>query len=170
MKHLRLLWRIIFLIALQIFIFNRLVLFDWGIFFVYTYAIITLPIEWKKWQVLLCSFFIGFVIDYFAGTHGLHMISATALGFARLLFLQLFVRELKDEIGDYKINFEQLPVLPFFLYSLVSIFFFCALFFLADYFSTMAFERLLTSVLASTFCTVLIHFTYRFLFTYRVKH
>lgn len=157
--------RFILLILLQIFIFSQVQLFGYGIFFVYIFFILFLPFQLKKWQVLLISFFTGFLIDLTTGTYGLHMASATFIGFARDFLLRFIVKSdvLNDEVHPFRLT--ELKFMDALLYILIASFLFSSVFFLLDYFSLSALKRIGLQIIVSTVCTFIGLFIYRTLFS-----
>ena len=59
--------------------------------FLYVLFILQLPFELPAWIGLMIAFFLGFCVDLFYGTMGMHMAACTFMGFARpgiLRFMQ----------------------------------------------------------------------------------
>lgn len=84
--------RFILLLFLQIFLLRQV---SWGFggkdyLFIYLYPlfILLLPLRMLKVAVILLSFFIGFSVDLFYETLGMHAAAATFLGFARPALLR----------------------------------------------------------------------------------
>jgi cell shape-determining protein MreD len=82
--------RILFLILLQALVVSRVQLFDGLIFpWIYIFGILMLPFETPRWLLILFSFFIGLVMDYFSGPIGLHTSACVFLGFMQTIVQQL---------------------------------------------------------------------------------
>lgn len=56
--------------------------------FLYVLFIIQLPFELPAWIGLLLAFFLGFCVDVFYGTMGMHMAACTLMGWARPAILR----------------------------------------------------------------------------------
>lgn len=82
--------RFVFLVLLQGIILNNVVLTDMGISpYFYILFILLLPFETPGWLILLISFLLGWSIDLFADTFGIHAASSLLLAFARPAILNL---------------------------------------------------------------------------------
>jgi cell shape-determining protein MreD len=74
--------RVLFLVLLQALVVSRVQLFDGLIFpWVYIFSILMLPFETPRWFVLLVSFLVGLLMDYFSGPIGLHTSACVFLGY-----------------------------------------------------------------------------------------
>ena len=87
----------------------------------YLYFILLLPFEVAGWMLLLSAFLIGFGIDSFSNSVGLHAAAATAAAFVRPYAIKLagapaeYEGNLKPGIGDMGLRW-------FFAYTLVVVF------------------------------------------------
>ena len=80
---------VLFLIA-QAFIFNQLEI-GFGIqLMVYPLYIFLLPLEMNVFLLMLVSFGLGFGIDLFSNTYGLHASSALIIAYGRPYLIKLF--------------------------------------------------------------------------------
>jgi cell shape-determining protein MreD len=74
--------RVLFLVLLQALVVSRVQLFDGLIFpWIYIFSILMLPFETPRWFVMLVSFLIGLLMDYFSGPIGLHTSACVFLGY-----------------------------------------------------------------------------------------
>lgn len=93
-------FRIAFLILLQSLVVNRMQPLDGLILpWIYIFGILMLPFETPKWLVLLISFCVGWLMDFFSGPPGLHTSACLLLG-----FLQPLVQRLFSPREGYEIN------------------------------------------------------------------
>lgn len=93
-------FRIVFLILLQSLVVNRMQPLDGLILpWIYIFGILMLPFETPKWLVLLISFCVGWLMDFFSGPPGLHTSACLLLG-----FLQPQVQRLFSPREGYEIN------------------------------------------------------------------
>ncbi|GBU07001.1 rod shape-determining protein MreD [Bacteroidales bacterium] len=80
----------IILVFLQVYIFNKIHILGFITPLLYIYFIIKLPTDMNRNVVLLLSFLLGFSIDFFNYSLGVHMLASTVAGFVRYYGLQLF--------------------------------------------------------------------------------
>lgn len=74
---------IITYIFLQVFFLRNLVLFDISFCFIYISILLLLEKEWSAISTMLLGFFVGFVIDIFYGTIGIHTSACVFAGYMR---------------------------------------------------------------------------------------
>lgn len=81
--------RIAIILLLQIFLFDKL---PTGIFYIMVYpiTILLLPIAVPRAIVVIISFVIGFILDWFSNGNGLHTASLTFMGYIRGFILTNF--------------------------------------------------------------------------------
>lgn len=79
------------LLALQILVLNNLNLNQYMYPQVYIIALMTLPINVKHWLSYLIAFALGFVVDTFSYTPGLHSFAAVFVMFLRYSYFNSFV-------------------------------------------------------------------------------
>lgn len=87
----QLLWKVLFYLATYIFIANQFNLFGIALCLSYTGAILLLPITLNPVRVLLFAFVVGFSIDIFHSSPGIHAASSLLLAFFRASFLNWMV-------------------------------------------------------------------------------
>lgn len=75
--------RFILLVILQIFIFNNIQFSGFINPYIYILFIILLPFETPRWALLFLGFILGFSIDIFSQTFGIHAASTVFLAFFR---------------------------------------------------------------------------------------
>lgn len=155
--------RAIFLIVLQVLVFSHFNHFDYGIAFVYLFFILFLPVQIKKWQLLLVAFFTGFLVDLFTGTYGLHALSITFIAFIReFLLKQIASRYREDEGNEFRLH--MLKNRQFFVYAFFTSLIYSVIFFTFDYFTLSSLTKLALQISYSTAFTFLVLVIYRFLF------
>jgi rod shape-determining protein MreD len=80
----------VILVFLQVLILNNVQLTEYGITpFFYIIFILLLPFETPGWSLLLFAFFLGFFIDMFCDTGGVHAASSVFVAFLRPLILRI---------------------------------------------------------------------------------
>ena len=90
-SFMRRLMTLVLLAALQVFFFNRIVLFGYVTPLFYIWMIVRFDSSMSRSGILLWAFFLGLVIDVFSGTPGLNAASATLLAMFQPGLLKLFV-------------------------------------------------------------------------------
>lgn len=91
--------RAIIFILVQVILFNKLTLFDIARPFPYLIVILYLPIRLPRWQGLFSAFAIGFVIDIFNYTHGIHASAMLLICFLRDFYLHAILGVTEEEAG-----------------------------------------------------------------------
>jgi hypothetical protein len=81
--------RLVLLVLVQIFFLKNLALFGQAFAFLYLVGILLLPLNIRTIPLLLISFGLGFLIDVFYETIGLHTAAVTCLAFVRPLWLKV---------------------------------------------------------------------------------
>jgi rod shape-determining protein MreD len=72
-----------FLVLLQVLVLNNIEFSGFINPYLYILFIMLLPFETPKWILLLISFFLGFLIDLFSNTLGMHAFASVAIAFIR---------------------------------------------------------------------------------------
>jgi hypothetical protein len=76
-------------VALQILLLDNLVLFSTGFCFIYIAFLLFLPIQINKVLLLFLGFIVGFTVDIFYDTMGIHAAASVLLAFLRPHILNL---------------------------------------------------------------------------------
>lgn len=93
-------FRFFVLVLLQVLVFNNIQIGGWGIVpHFYILFIILMPFETPGWAILLAGFVLGFTVDIFANTFGLHAAATTLAAFARPLALNVLAPREGYEAG-----------------------------------------------------------------------
>ena len=79
----------ILLTMLQLLLFNNIQFSGYVNPYVYILFILLLPFEIQSWLLLLLSFFIGIIIDFFSGSPGMHSSATVLIGFLRPYILRV---------------------------------------------------------------------------------
>lgn len=75
--------RFIVLVALQVLIFNNVSLRSYFVPYIYVLFILLLPFETPRWLLLVSGFFLGFFVDMFSNTAGVHTAACVLMAFLR---------------------------------------------------------------------------------------
>ena len=135
-------FRFLFLVLFQIFALNNIQLFGYVNPYLYVLFILTLPLDTPKWLLLVLGFFMGYVIDYFSHTVGLHISATLLIAYLRPTFIQIIIPKLEPG-PDIKISIEQIGFKAFFLYTSILVLihhlclFYLEIFKLSDFFNTL---------------------------------
>jgi len=81
--------RFVFLVMLQVLVFNHIHAFDFITPFVYVLFLISLPVDFKGGLLLLVSFLLGLSVDIFTNTLGMHAFACVMAAFARPFLLNI---------------------------------------------------------------------------------
>lgn len=148
--------RFFFLVLLQVLVLNNI---QWSGYlnpYLYVWFILMLPFSTPNWLLLVFSFILGFSIDSFTNTWGMHASACVLMGFVRPYLLKFIAPRDGYETASRPIikDFGLEWVVK---YSLILIFIHhFALFFIEDFSFSMFFYTLLRVVLSSLFTFVLV--------------
>lgn len=109
---------IAFLIALQIFVLNRITVFGEYTPVLYPVFVMFYPFFRNRYQFLMLSFFLGLGVDAFLGTWGINAFATTAIAYFRTIIF----RTSTDTTTDF-FSFDSLQWPQFLVFILSSIFF-----------------------------------------------
>ncbi|MCF0200192.1 MAG: rod shape-determining protein MreD [Bacteroidales bacterium] len=109
--------RFVLLVLFQVLIVNNIRLGGYVQPQVYIIFIMLLPLNIPKWQLLLLGFGLGFCIDLFTGTLGLHSFACTLMAFARPTIVKLSSGSQKTE-NNHEPSLNQEGVAWFLRYTL----------------------------------------------------
>ena len=82
--------RFVVLILAQILIFNNIEINGYLTPYIYILFLILLPFETPGWVILLSGFFLGFIMDIFSETMGMHTAATTLAAYLRPIALRIF--------------------------------------------------------------------------------
>ena len=125
--------RFIVLVLMQVLVINHIRLGGYVHPCIYLIFIMLLPINMPGWQLLLLGFGLGFSVDLFTGTPGLHAGATTLMAFCRPSIIKLISGTLKFD-NIHEPNLTQLDGMWFFRYVFCMVFIHhFALFFLESF-------------------------------------
>jgi len=155
--------RFIILVGLQVLILENINLRGYINPYLYVYFILLLPFETPGWLLLIASFLMGFSIDTFVGTMGIHTAASVLMAFARPLIIKAIPSRKEFEPG-MKPSISDLGFLWFFTYSLLLVFIHHFALFYLEVFSFTDFFNTLLRVLLSSIFTILLVIIAQYLF------
>ncbi len=145
-------FRFILLLAIQIIIFNNMILFGFVIALPYILFILLFPVNGNKTELLLASFFMGLMMDFFSNSGGIHAAACLMLANFRPAIFK-FAFGLSYEYQTIKINDSLTP--ERFVFIVLGVFLHHITLFLFEAFQVSFFLDLLVRALLSTVFTIL---------------
>ena len=110
--------RFIILAAIQVFLLKNIVFYGLNMPYLYILFILLLPFETPNWLLFFLAFLMGFTIDLFNDTFGLHAAACTILAFVRVVFISVTVQ--KDNYdSDPEPSLSIMGFRWFFFYALI---------------------------------------------------
>jgi rod shape-determining protein MreD len=91
----------ILLILLQVLLFNNIQFSGYVNPYVYILFILLLPIDIPAWLLLLLSFTLGIIIDFFSGSPGIHTSATVLAGFVRPYVIRVVSPRDGYEMGSH---------------------------------------------------------------------
>ncbi|MBN1118349.1 MAG: rod shape-determining protein MreD [Bacteroidales bacterium] len=141
--------RFLVLIVAQIFIFNNIELGGYLNPYVYIIFILLLPFETPGWLLLILSFLLGFSVDIFSETLGMHTAASVFMAYLRPMALSMFAPRDGYESGSFpRIHYYGLSW--FAQYALVLIFAHHTVLFLTELFIIQDIFHILLRIVFST--------------------
>jgi rod shape-determining protein MreD len=96
---LKIIVQFVLFVLLQIWVLNNIHLFKIVEPFLYIYVIVKIPTHITRSQSIFISFLLGFTIDVFSNTLGMHAAACTLIGFLRHPLMRAFVeKEVMEEV------------------------------------------------------------------------
>ena len=93
--------RFVSLVLIQVAILNNIQINGFVNPYIYILFILLLPFETPNWLLLVLSFFLGFSIDIFSGTVGMHTSACVFMGYIRPYTLNYLLFRNEYEVGTY---------------------------------------------------------------------
>ena len=161
--YIRNILRFIFLIFFQIFIFNNIHFRSYFNPYIYVMFVLLLPFETAPWLLLISSFFLGFSIDLFSNTLGIHTASTVFMAFCRPTVLKIISSAKDYEIGISP-GINDLGFKWFFQYSLILILLHHFMFFFLEVFTFQEIFKTIWRIILSSFFTLTFVILIQYLF------
>lgn len=133
-------------LVLQVGLFNHLPLLG-GVVLSYLYMAFRTPVEWNRIAQIVMGFLVGFIMDIFCNTPGLHALTCTTIMWLRLPLLHLFV--VSDDIKNGCPTYQRLGLSVFarFLASILVVH--CVLLYSVEAFTMFNLWHLILKILFS---------------------
>jgi hypothetical protein len=151
-------FRFVVVILFQVLVMNNVMINGYMIPYIYILFILLLPFETPRWVQLLSGFALGFTMDLFAGTPGMHAAACVLIAFIRPYLLELLASRDGYEPETYP-RIHYYGLLWFLKYAVIMVLihhlalFYLEVFQLKGFFSTLL--RVILSTILSTSTIVL---------------
>lgn len=153
-----LLW-LVLSVVLQVLLFNHLSLMG-GVVLIYMVALLKMPVEVNRVMQIVLGFLVGFMIDVFCNTPGMHSFAAVTTMFFRKPLLKLFNND--PEFKNGLVGVARIGLSSFLRYSLTIIAINCFLLYSIEAFSLFNVMVLLTKMILSTLLTFAVGMAFEF--------
>ncbi len=144
----------ILLVLAQVLVLNNIQFLGFINPYIYILFIISLPVRLPRWFTLLLGFAIGFLIDIFSNTLGMHAFASVLIAYARSFVIKLFTSI--DEGNNPTPSFHSFGVGAYVKYVFVMVFLHHATLFFLEAFSFSHFWLILFKTLLSSLISILI--------------
>lgn len=145
--------RFVILVLLQALVFNNIQLSGYLNPYIYTLFILLLPFETPGWLVILTGFFLGFSVDIFSETMGMHTAATTLMAYLRPMALSMVAPRDGYEAGSFP-RVSYYGIAWFLQYSLILVFAHHTVLFFIELFSFEDLFRVLLRIILSTLFSV----------------
>ena len=153
-----------FLVALQVFVLNRITLFGKFTPVLYPVFVMFYPFFRNKFQFLALSFLIGLAVDGFLGTWGINALATTVIAYFRTLIF----RTSTDTSTDF-FSFQSLQWTQFLLFLFSSIFLHQLLVQYIEFFKFSRIFEILLNVLVTSGISFIFIIVYALIFKIKQK-
>lgn len=158
--------RFFLLLLLQLLVINQIELSGYVNPYLYVLFIIMMPINWSSHIVLLLSMFMGFGIDIFSNTLGMHMSACLLIGFLRPYIINLIAPREGIEI-ILSLDIRGLGLTKFFVYSSLMVLVHHLWLYVLEAFTFLFILDLLFRVFLSSLATLMLIFLSQMFLSYK---
>jgi rod shape-determining protein MreD len=88
----------IILVLVQVLLFNQIHIYGVGCIFLYVLFVINYPFERKKIYLVVWGFLLGFIIDIFSQSYGIHAFATTLIAYLRPFIIKLYAGSDDSEV------------------------------------------------------------------------
>ncbi len=145
--------RFALVVLIQVLIFNNIELGGYLNPYIYILFIILLPFETPGWAILLLGFLLGFSVDVFSETLGMHTAATTFMAYMRPLALSLVSPRDGYEAGSFP-RVHYYGMWWFLQYALILVFAHHTVLFLTELFKVQDLFHVLVRIVLSTFLSL----------------
>ena len=146
--------RFIFLILLQVFILDNIQFMGYINPMIYVLFILSLPVRFPKWALLILAFIMGLIIDVFSNTAGMHSFALVFAAFLRTPVINIFTS--LDEGANPTPSFHTFGVSAYVKYVVILVLIHHFILFFIESFSFLHLTLLITKIIFSSTVTILL--------------
>jgi rod shape-determining protein MreD len=112
--------RFFFVLFIQVFILNKIPpLHQFVVPYFYFIVILWMPFKTQRWVILIVGFLLGFTVDIFYKTPGLHAAASVLIAYLRPFVINLLFPKEATEWGNEEPNRLSMGALPFTTYVIL---------------------------------------------------
>jgi rod shape-determining protein MreD len=152
----------IIFVLLQIFVLNKICLWECITPMVYICFIMSLPFQTPRWVVILLGFSLGLTIDFFTGVIGLHALATLVIAFIRPMLINLISSKEREE--HLLPIYHDMRLLWYLEYVFLLTFIHHFVYFFVDVLSFHNFFHTSIVILSNTVCSLICIFLIQILF------
>ena len=146
--------RFIFLILLQVFILDNIQFMGYINPMIYVLFILSLPVRFPKWALLILAFIMGLIIDVFSNTAGMHSFALVFAAFLRTPVINIFTS--LDEGANPTPSFHTFGVSAYVKYVVILVLIHHFILFFIESFSFLHITLLIPKIIFSSTVTILL--------------
>lgn len=146
--------RFIFLILLQVFILDNIQFMGYINPMIYVLFILSLPVRFPKWALLILAFIMGLIIDVFSNTAGMHSFALVFAAFLRTPVINIFTS--LDEGSNPTPSFHTFGVSAYVKYVVILVLIHHFILFFIESFSFLHLTLLIPKIIISSTVTILL--------------
>lgn len=146
--------RFIFLILLQVFILDNIQFMGYINPMIYVLFILSLPVRFPKWALLILAFIMGLIIDVFSNTAGMHSFALVFAAFLRTPVINIFTS--LDEGANPTPSFHTFGVSAYVKYVVILVLIYHFILFFIESFSFLHLTLLIPKIIFSSTVTILL--------------
>ena len=146
--------RFIFLILLQVFILDNIQFMGYINPMIYVLFILSLPVRFPKWALLILAFIMGLIIDVFSNTAGMHSFALVFAAFLRTPVINIFTSI--DEGSNPTPSFHTFGVSAYVKYVVILVLIHHFILLFIESFSFLHLTLLIPKIIISSTVTILL--------------
>lgn len=146
--------RFIFLILLQVFVLDNIQFMGYINPMIYVLFILSLPVRFPKWALLILAFIMGLIIDVFSNTAGMHSFALVFAAFLRTPVINIFTS--LDEGANPTPSFHTFGVSAYVKYVVILVLIHHFILFFIESFSFLHLTLLIPKIIFSSTVTILL--------------
>lgn len=159
----------IFILILQIFVLNDLDLSSLFYPQIYILILLSLPVNMMHWSLMLFGFSLGYLVDWFSDSQGLHAATLTMIGYLRYGYMKTVLD--KDAfMSGFRPVYRETETRWYVVYiSIFCVLFHFILFLMADFTFAHFWDTLQKTIYSAAF-SIMIIFLVQFVFNSGIKN